>query len=358
MLKTTVGTVTQIKFCDDNITKFSASIDNKEYDCINYNFITGKACIGDKVLLNITAIELQLGTGGFHFVMANLSNTTVNNLNKGHIMKMKYTPLQINCMTVEAQESPYHNIFKEFESLSEMPVIIGSLHSVLAPSCIYLKAIRPSIRICYIMTEGGALPIYISDIVRQLKQKHMIDGTVTFGNAFGGDYECVNMYTALITAKEIMKADIAIVCMGPGIVGTDTKLGFSGAEQASIGDAVNKLGGYAAVVPRISFTDKRDRHFGISHHSITVLKDLCCSKVNIAIPKIDNQEYMDYIEKQISENRLKSLHNIYYVDCDDISSILHGNSEHLKKMNKSLEDDKEYFLACAATAKLCLQKLI
>ncbi|OGO78802.1 MAG: hypothetical protein A2Y23_12620 [Clostridiales bacterium GWB2_37_7] len=357
MIKTAEGLVKQIIYKDSNVTKIIVLIETKEYNCINYNFLTGDVQVGDQLLLNITAIELQLGTGGFHFVIANLNRPKVDNLANGHIMKLKYTPFQINCITAETQESQYHDIFNDFSSLEGMPVIVGSLHSILAPCCTYLKHIRPDIRICYIMSEGGALPLHISEIVKKLKQEKMIDGTVTYGNAFGGDYECVNVYTALITAKEIVKADIAIISMGPGIVGTDTKLGFSGAEQGGIGDAVNRLGGHAVIVPRISFADKRDRHFGISHHSITVLKQLCCTKVNVAVPLLKNSDQMCYLEKQLSENSIDSLHNIYYVDCDDIDAILNKNSGYLQKMGKFFEEDKEYFITCAASAKLCLKGL-
>jgi hypothetical protein len=145
--------------------------------------------------------------------------------------------------------------------------------------------------------------------------------------------------------------------MGPGIVGTDTKLGFSGTEQGSIGDAVNKLGGHAVFVPRISFSDKRARHFGISHHSITILKQLCCTKVNIAVPLLKDNAQMDYLEKQLTDNKIKSLHNINYVDCNDIEEILYKDSAYLHKMGKSFEEDKEYFISCAASAKLCLKVL-
>lgn len=357
MIKMVEGIVKEIYYLDESITKFIIIIENTKHKCINYNFLTGNIQISDKVLLNTTAIELKLGTGGFHFVVANLSNPTINNLELGHIMKLKYTPIQMNCMAVEAQESQYHNIFNEVESIEGMPVIVGSLHSILAPCSIYLKSIRPDIKICYIMTEGGALPIYMSDIVKQLKTAGIIDKTITYGNAFGGDYECINIYTALIAAKEIAKADIIIVCMGPGIVGTDTKLGFSGVEQSSIADAVNKLKGYPTVIPRISFSDERVRHFGISHHSITVLKHLCCTRTNIALPIIKNDKHMKYIQEQIVDQNIDSLHNIYYVDSKEIEEVLTKNTSYLKKMGKSFEEDKDYFISCAAAAKLCIQYL-
>ncbi len=357
MIKTAQGIVTDIYFYDDNITKLTALINDEQQSCINYNNITGNISLGDLILVNTTAVDLSLGTGGHHLVIANLSKPIVDNINSGHIMKLKYTPFQINCMSVEAQESQYHKVFNEFSSLEGMPVIVGTLHSMVAPVSIYIKNQNSKLKICYIMSDGGALPIYISDIIRHLKQDNIIDSTITYGNAFGGDFECINIYTALITAKEIIKADIAIVCMGPGIIGTDTKYGFSGIEQGNIIDAANKLKGYVIQIPRISFSDKRDRHYGISHHSITVLKDICCTKANIAIPLFDNQKQLSRINNQITENRIDSLHNIYYVDFKDINSVLLDKIKYLSKMGKGFIEDREYFISSGAAGKLAVKKL-
>jgi hypothetical protein len=110
----------------------------------------------------------------------------------------------------------------------------------------------------------------------------MINGTITFGQAFGGDIETVNVYTSLISAEKILKSDLSIITMGPGITGTGTKYGFSGIEQGYIIDAVNTLGGNPIFIPRISFADKRERHYGISHHSITILNEICKTSAKVS----------------------------------------------------------------------------
>ena len=43
----------------------------------------------------------------------------------GHIMKLRYTPMQFSVLSAEEQGSPYHERFNEFQSLTGMPVIIG-----------------------------------------------------------------------------------------------------------------------------------------------------------------------------------------------------------------------------------------
>lgn len=357
MIKTLKGRVISIEYLDDEISKFTALVGETQEKCINYNRLTGIVEVDDLVLLNITAVDLKLGTGGYHFVIANLTRPAVVNTSQGHIIKLRYTPFQMNCLAPEAQESKHHNIFNEFTSLAGMPVMVGSLHSMLAPCSVFIKRQMPKVKLCYIMTDGGALPIYFSETVRQLKNEGIIDAAITYGNSFGGDFECINIYTALITAKEIIKADLAIVCMGPGIVGTDTRYGFSGIEQGQIIDAVNKLGGYAIQIPRISFSDTRERHYGISHHSITVLKDICCTKANIAIPDLQNEKHMSTINEQIEKSDIKSLHNIIYVDICDIIDVLSDHKNLLNKMGKGLSEESEYFITCAASGKLAINKL-
>lgn len=324
--------------------EISVNIDGENEKAVSYNNITGKVDIGDEVILNTTAVELGLGTGGVHFVVSVKDGAQVpQKSKKGHIMKLRYTPMQFSTLSVEEEESPYHKVFKEFKDLEGMPVIIGELHSMLPPVVFNIKRENPDLKIAYIMTDGGALPLDFSRSVSYLKEKGLLDGTITFGQAFGGDLETVNIYTALIAAYAVLKCDIAIVMMGPGITGTGTKYGFSGVEQGAIIDAVNTLGGDPFFIPRISFADKRKRHRGISHHSITVLKDIAKTLTNIVLPKFE-EEKIQYIKKQIKETSIGKKHNILYVEdanktLDNISSF----DFKVSTMGRGLDQEREFF---------------
>ena len=46
--------------------------DGTEGAALNYPTLAGPCGVGDRVLLNTTAVELALGTGGKHFVVARL----------------------------------------------------------------------------------------------------------------------------------------------------------------------------------------------------------------------------------------------------------------------------------------------
>jgi hypothetical protein len=203
------------------------------------------------------------------------------------------------------------------------------------------------------MTDGGALPIWISKTVKKLYDNGIIKGTVTYGNAFGGDIECINIYTAIIAAKEILRADAAIVCMGPGITGTDTRYGFSGIEQCHIIDSVNTLKGKAIAVPRISFSDNRDRHYGISHHSRTTLGRLCCTKAYVALPRL-GKEKMELLEAQLKESGILSKHEISFWSIEKVEELYESEDFQLDKMGKDYKQDMDYFITCGLSAFLAL----
>lgn len=301
-------------------------------------------------MVNTTAVELSLGTGGFHYVIYNYNNDRKKLEGKGHIMKLRYTPLQIKCLTAEEESSPYHEKFLKFKSLEGSIFIVGTLHSMLAPIACMIKWLDPKVNINYIMTDAGALPIDFSRTVHQLQEKEIINETITVGHAFGGNIECTNIYNGLIAAKEILHSDITIITMGPGIVGTGTKYGFSGIEQGSIIDAINTLKGQPIIVPRISFADKRKRHIGLSHHTITVLSEICKTPSNVVLPIIDKQK-LSILEKQIIENNINEKHNLSYYKGEDVKNALDKYKLKVKTMGRGYDEDKEYFLTLGAVGR-------
>lgn len=355
MISKKIGLVTEIIDKSNNLEEIKVNVNGDIQKAYNYPKMTGNVSIGDEVVLNTTAVELSLGTGGYHFVVTNLNNIESNFTPGGHIMKLRYTPLQVKVDSVEEQESCYHNLIANFEGLENMPVVVGTLHSMLTPFVASYKRNNPNKKLVYIMTDGAALPIFLSKNVESLKEKGLIDATITIGNAFGGDYECVNIYTALITAKEVINADAVFVSMGPGIAGTGTKYGFTGIEQGPILDAVKKLGGTPVAIPRISFADKRERHQGISHHSLTILKDIVNASVIIPITKYQ-KGYEDILKRQIINNSISNRHMIIHIENNSAKDDLDFFGLKVKSMGRNYEQDKEFFQA-ASTAAYCIKNM-
>ena len=325
-----------------------------EDHAVNYPDLTGTVEPGDEVLLNTTAVDLDLGTGGVHFVIANLSRPVGEfEDSPGHIMKLRYTPLQEAVLSVEEDDSPHQRKIQAFESLDGMPVVCCELHSQIAPAAAALKAATDyKARIAYVMTDGAALPIGFSRLVAELKGKGLLDSTITCGQAFGGELEAINVYTGLIAAKQVAKADAAIVCQGPGNAGTGSKFGFSGIQQGEALNACNVLGGSAIAVLRISFADPRQRHRGVSHHSLTVLGDIVTSLVSVAIPKLPDDK-----AKQV-ESQLSGIgHQSKTLDGEPGLAELRRKGIEVTTMGRSIEEDREFFLAASAGGALAAEIL-
>jgi len=222
--------------------------------------VTGPVALDDEVIVNTQARDLGLGSGGFDVLYANLTRGLGLPAEAGaHVMKLPYTPGQFATRHAEEDEPLA-------ESLGGMPVVCCSLHSQLAPVCAALTGLR----VVYVQLEGGALPVALSDSVRELEERRLIEAVAAVGPCFGGDVECVSVGSALAWAKA-RGADVVICTIGPGIVGTGTRLGHGGTAAAAAANAALALGGRAIVAARVSGTDPRDRHRGLSHHTQVVL---------------------------------------------------------------------------------------
>ena len=88
--------------------------------------LIGAVAVGDRVVVNTTAVELGLGTGGWDVVHWNLARDEWSKPGPGHIMKLRYTSVQAD--TGAAEEHPS---YREPASLDRTPVVICGLHSQL-----------------------------------------------------------------------------------------------------------------------------------------------------------------------------------------------------------------------------------
>ncbi len=359
MIRIRQGRVTRITGVRSGVTELVVELEEGEAKAVNYDFLTGTVQEGDGVILNTTAVHLGLGTGGSHFILANTANEAVDPPVEGHIMKLRYTPMQAKVLAVEEQYSPYRAAIENFTGLKKTPVIVGSLHSHLPGAAVGVKqASGGRLRIGYVMTAGAALPLPFSRLVRELKEKGLVDVTVTAGHAFGGDFEAVNIYTGLIAAREVGRADVIIAAMGPGIVGTGTEFGFSGVEQGEILNAVNVLGGKAICIPRISFADPRERHTGISHHTLTVLEKIAVTPCTVALPVVEKVK-AHFIRQQLSRRGITSRHQVEELAANEVlESMVHHYGIKVTTMGRSVDEDVEFFLASCAAGKLAARSVV
>ncbi len=352
MIESREGTVKKIMRDLPDVQEIEVEVGREQAKAVCYPPLTGPVAVGDRVLLNTTAVRLELGSGGRHFVMANLSRPERElGAGAGHIMKLRYTPMQARVLSAEEEGSPHREAIESFSNLGGAPVVIGALHSMVAPVCASIKWIRPATRIVYVMTDGASLPIAFSKTVRDLKERKIIEATVTSGNAFGGDVETVTKHSALAAARAALAADVIMVAMGVGIVGTGTRLGNAGVEVGEWVNAAAALKGEPVVVPRMSFADPRSRHIGLSHHTVTALNEVALARANVAMPELAPEQKQIVLD-QIAASRIKERHAIIETDGTVVFEAMREFGIRVTTMGRGPEDDPVFFLACGAAARV------
>ena len=305
--------------------------------------LTGNVAEGDRVVVNTTAVELGLGTGGWHVVHWNLERETWTERGPGHIIKSRYTSLQTD---VGSSEEHLESL-AQVESINGMPVVAAALHSQLPAVAVAFRECLPDARLVYVMTDGAGLPLALSDLVADLRGCGLVDATVTCGHAFGGDFEAVSIFSALAVARHVAKADVAVVAMGPGIVGTNTRLGFSGMEVGPILDAAAALGGVPIAAIRVSFADPRPRHFGVSHHTATALRLACRERVLVPVPRVGGANE-ERIRADLDAAGITARHEVIDVDPVDVIALLGRHGLKIESMGRPAADDPVLFEAAAA----------
>jgi hypothetical protein len=241
--------------------------------CVAYPWLTGPVALGDEVLVNEQARRLELGSGGFDVLYANLTRgLDLSPEPDAHVMQLPYTPLQAAARHAE-ESDPLA------ETLGGMPVVCCSLHSQLAPVC---AGLGDAPRVTYVQLAGGALPVSLSDTVRTLRERNLIEVAVGAAPCFGGDVDCVTVHAALAWAAA-HGAEVVVCAIGPGLAGTGSRLGHGGLAAAEAANAASSLEGSPVLAMRVSTADERERHRGVSHHTRAAL-ELCLGRVTVAWP--------------------------------------------------------------------------
>jgi hypothetical protein len=206
------------------------------------------------------------------------------------------------------------------------------------------------------MTDGAALPLALSDLVAALRERELVDATITCGHAFGGDHEAVSVYSALAVARHIVQADATIVAMGPGIVGTASRLGFSGIEVGPILDAAIGLGGVPIACLRVSFADPRPRHRGLSHHSATALSIAIRGRALIPLPTVGGEEEK-VLRADLETSGLTDRHEVIDVPPAGIIELLAHPDLAVVSMGRPAADDPVLFEAAAAAGTVAAARV-
>ncbi len=329
-----------------------------------YVSVTGEPAVGDRVLLNTSALDKGLGTGGVAIVVAlpdrlpaDAPDDASHPEGAGHLVKARYTPLQTMVFGVDEQDSPHHGVLAEADDLGGLPIIAADLHSSLPAVLAGLREHAPQARVAYLMTDGGALPAAFSRTCVALRQHGWLEAVISCGQAYGGDLEAVNTYSGLLAAHHVVGAEAVVVAQGPGNLGTGTTWGFSGVSAGEALNAVAVLGGRGVAALRVSGADPRQRHRGISHHSRTAYGRVLDRPADVPVPLLSGHPGADralaeQVARQADELFAAAPHlRRHDIDLTGLEAVLADTPVRLSTMGRGLGEDPAAFLAAAAAGR-------
>jgi hypothetical protein len=350
------GSVVAVAAERPGLQRLTVRADGADADAtaVVYPALSGRCGAGDRVLLNTTAVDLGLGTGGAHMVVARVPGgldgacgAGLDDPSGGHVMKLRYTPLQRDVMAVEAPESPAHALMADATDVGGMPVVCCGLHSHVPIVAAAVKARVPGATIAYVMTDEAALPMALSDVVASSLEAGLLDLTVTCGQAFGGALEAVTLHSGLVASRLVGHADVAIVANGPGVVGTDSALGHGGIAQGEAINAAAAVCGRPVAVLRMSFADARDRHRGVSHHALTALGLIATAPAVVAVPVLPSEQ-QSRVDADLAGAGIWTRHE----RADVAATMPDMRGVPARTMGRGPDDDPAFFLAAEAAGEV------
>lgn len=350
VIRIRTGVVTSVRDARPGVQELTVRVDGGEARAVNYPRVTGDVSAGERVILNTTAVHLGLGTGGDHFVIAREPQPDADAAEAGHVMKLRYTPWQVQVETAEEQDSPHHGAVEELRSLEGLPVVWAPLHSMLGAVAAGARASGAE-RIVHVMTDGAALPAAYSRQLSATTGAGLIDRVITCGHAFGGDLEAVNVFSALLVARAVAGADVVVVADGPGKVGTETTFGASEVAGGMTLNAAHALGARPVAAVRVNFADPGYRHYGLSPHSVTVLGTVVLAPVHVAVPALEGEQ-RDRIWSALREAGLEERHQLVEVSGQPALDLMAERGIGGETMGRPLEEDPAFFLAAGAAGVL------
>jgi hypothetical protein len=309
--------------------------------------LLGEMRVGDEVVVNVAALDLGLGSGGFDVVHVNLSRgLEAEPSGDAHVMKLNYTSLQHPVDPIERCNA--FDVHKASNALHlASAVLVLPLHGHLAPAVWAAKQREPELQVGYVQTAGGALPGSLSRDVAELRERGLLAGHVTVAPSYGGEHEALSTPGAIDAAAHQLGWEAIVVGPGPGIIGSGTELGHGGIAALDAAHAALALGHRTVISPRLSSGDPRERHRPVSHHTLTLLRMLL-APVEVVAPS-DNPVVTATLADAAGWR-----HRLQEAPADLAGYAASGLPA--KTMGRTLEDDPLFFAAPIAAGGVLRDK--
>jgi hypothetical protein len=102
----------------------------------------------------------------------------------------------------------------------------------------------------------------------------------------------------------------------------------------------------------MSTADARERHRGVSHHSLTALGRLALARARVALPALADPSLAATVHRQLDDAGVSARHEIVPVGPPDAGKLLAAWGLQVRTMGRGPEDDPVFFAAAAAAGTL------
>jgi Protein of unknown function (DUF3866) len=344
-----------------SVEPLSVEVDGERRAAWADTVLLGEMREGDEVVVNVAALDLGLGSGGFDVVHVNLTRGLEGGVAAGaeHVIKLNYSSLQHPVDPVEGAEAGEGMTGREGDAAGAasldpheaaggarsgvVPVLVLPLHGHLAPAAWAAAEVAPGLRVGYVQTAGGALPGSLSRDVAALRERGLLCGHITAAPAYGGEHEALSTVGALDAGANRLGWDAILIGPGPGIIGSATEFGHGGMAALDSAHAALSLQFPTLISPRLSASDPRQRHIAVSHHTYTVL-ELLLAAVDVAVPAGEDEIAAALEAAPGRGHRLR----LAPADLDDYAA----SGLPTTTMGRSIEEDPLFFAAPLAAGRL------
>ena len=270
------------------------------------------------------------GTGGYALVAALPDRLPPDRSGPGHLVKARYTPLQAVVQGADEQGSPYHAVLRDAEDIGGMPVVVADLHSALAPVLAGLYQAmeraadtspgrgaagqagrRPGIPqraaggpagpaggtagtprraargLCHDRWRGAARPGSPVPAPRCGRRAGWLARSPWGRPSAATSRSCAHRAVAARPSARRgpwpwWRRDRAISAPGRGGA-------FSGVAAGEAVNAAAALAGRPVAALRVSDADPRERHRGVSHHSLTAYGRVALARADVVVPDLPGE---------------------------------------------------------------------
>jgi hypothetical protein len=112
------------------------------------------------------------------------------------------------------------------------------------------------------------------------------------------------------------------------------------------------LGGRPVAALRVSFADTRDRHRGVSHHSLTALSRVAMASVHVAVPAMEDADHRQAVWAALRQAKLDERHQLVEVNGRPALDLLTEHGIEPVSMGRGVAEDPEFFLAAGSAGVL------